>query len=54
MIYIQNELSLPTQAFITKEEVNSKTGSIVKLFFHIECKVEATEPEEIGVEHLLR
>jgi hypothetical protein len=34
--------------------VNVKTGSIYKSFFHIESKVEATEPEEIGVEHLLR
>jgi 26S proteasome regulatory subunit N8 len=45
---------LPTQAFITQEEVNAKTGSIYKSFFHIESRVEATEPEEIGVEHLLR
>lgn len=45
---------MPTQAFITKEEVDPKTGSINKSFFHIESKVEATEPEEIGVEHLLR
>ncbi len=34
--------------------MNAKTGSIYKSFFHIESKVEATEPEEIGVEHLLR
>jgi 26S proteasome regulatory subunit N8 len=27
---------------------------VLKSFFHIEAKVEATEPEEIGVEHLLR
>lgn len=39
-----NELGLPTQAFITKEEVDPKTGSINKSFFHIESKVEATEP----------
>ena len=51
---IQNELGLPTQVFITQEEVNPKTGSVLKSFFHIESKVEATEPEEIGVEHLLR
>lgn len=37
----KNELGLPTQAFITKEEVNPKTGSIIKSFFHIESKVEA-------------
>jgi len=49
-----NELGLPTQAFITQEEVNQKTGSIYKSFFHIESQVVATEPEEIGVEHLLR
>ena len=49
-----NELGIPTQAFITKEEVDPKTGSIMKSFFHIESKVEAHEPEEIGVEHLLR
>lgn len=34
--------------------MNPKTGSITKSFFHIESKVEAHEPEEIGVEHLLR
>ena len=45
---------MPTQAFITQEEVNPKTGSVYKTFFHIESKVEATEPKEIGVEHLLR
>jgi len=49
-----DELGLPTQAFITHEDVNPQTGSIHKQFFHIESKVEAFEPEEIGVEHLLR
>ena len=39
---------------MTQEEVNPKTGSIYKSFFHIESTVVATEPEEIGVEHLLR
>ena len=50
----QNELGLPTQAFVTQEEVNPKTGSVYKSFYHIESRVEAAEPEEIGVEHLLR
>ena len=53
-VTIQNELGLPTQIFITQDEINAKTGSVYKSFFHIESKVEATEPEEIGVEHLLR
>lgn len=38
---------------MTQEEI-SREGNIYKSFFHIESRVEAYEPEEIGVEHLLR
>ena len=49
----QNEIDLPTEAYVAQEEIG-REGSVIKSFFHIESSVEAYEPEEIGVEHLLR
>jgi len=46
-------LSLPTEAYQAVEEI-SKSGEIIKNFIHLPSTVEAFEPEEIGVEHLLR
>jgi 26S proteasome regulatory subunit N8 len=46
-------LALPTQAFNAVEEI-TKEGNIIKSFVHIHSTVQAFEPEEIGVEHLLR
>ena len=52
-INIKDELGLPTEAYCAEEEVSSE-GAIIKKFIHIPSTVEAFEPEEIGVEHLLR
>lgn len=48
-----DELGLPTEAYSSVEEV-TRDGSIVKTFVHIPSTVQAFEPEEIGVEQLLR
>ena len=49
----KDELGLPTEVYCAEEEVSSE-GAIIKKFIHIPSTVEAFEPEEIGVEHLLR
>ena len=51
--WMQDELGLPTEAYVSLEEV-SQNGVIVKNFQHVPSSVEAFEPEEVGVEHLLR
>jgi len=47
------ELGLPTEAYCSVEEV-TRDGTIVRTFEHIPSTVQAFEPEEIGVEQLLR
>ena len=44
---------MPTEAFVEIQTVN-EDGSLRKVFKHVESTVEAFEPEEIGVESLLR
>ena len=46
-------LALPTEAFVEIQTITSD-GNLKKVFKHIESSVEAFEPEEIGVESLLR
>ena len=46
-------MALPTEAYCSVEIVSSE-GNIIKNFVHIPSTVEAFEPEEVGVEHLLR
>ncbi|CAD8126544.1 unnamed protein product [Paramecium sonneborni] len=46
-------LSLPTEAYTSVDEI-SKSGEIIQNFVHIPSTVQAFEPEEIGVEQLLR
>jgi len=46
-------LALPVEAFILQQQVH-EDGSLVWRFLHVESSVEAFEPEEIGVESLLR
>ena len=46
-------LELPAQAYFSNEEVNEE-GSIVKNFLHLPTILGCSEPEEVGVEHLLR
>lgn len=48
LFVIQNEINLPTEAYITMEEVD-REGNAVKYFLSIPSSVKAYEPEEIGV-----
>ena len=48
-----NKLSIPTEAYFSQEEVDAN-GTIRNVFINIKSKVQALEPEEIGVEQLLR
>lgn len=49
-----DELTIPTKAYVTVEEV-SKDGTESKMSFqHIPSEIGAVEAEEVGVEHLLR
>jgi 26S proteasome regulatory subunit N8 len=49
----KKEFDLPTKAFYAVEYVDNE-GYIQRSFKSIACKVEAFEPEEVGVEHLIR
>lgn len=49
----QDVLALPVEAFIEIQTVQDD-GSLRRKFQHVESSVEAFEPEEIGVESLLR
>jgi 26S proteasome regulatory subunit N8 len=49
--------SIPTTAYTVVEEMESGSGKqaeVMKSFAHVPSLIGATEPEEIGVEHLLR
>ena len=46
-------MSIPTEAYASIEEVNDD-GELMKNFIHIASEIDATEEEQIGVEHLLR
>lgn len=46
-------LGIPTQAYCSMEEVNEE-GQLEKNFVHIRSSIDASEPEQVGVEHLLR
>lgn len=49
------DLGLPTTAYYTKDEIREDgTQKSQKVFVNVPTEVGATEPEEIGVEHLLR
>jgi len=45
---------LPTTAYQAVEEVEREGDKINMVFKHMPCSIDATEPEEVGVEHLLR
>lgn len=49
----KNSLELPTKAFVS-ERIVDKRGYLVRGFKNIGCSVAAFEPEEVGVEHLVR
>lgn len=46
-------LGIPTEAYCSIEEVNEE-GQLEKNFIHIPSSIDASEAEQVGVEHLLR
>lgn len=50
----QSSVGLPTDAYMSVEQVKDDGTSTEKTFLHLPCTIEAEEAEEIGVEHLLR
>ena len=48
------ELGLPTEAYISVEEVHDDGTPTSKTFKHVPSEIDAEEAEEVGVEHLLR
>ncbi|KAH9502999.1 proteasome regulatory particle subunit [Bulinus truncatus] len=48
------ELGLPTEAYISVEEVHDDGTPTSKTFDHVPSEIGAEEAEEVGVEHLLR
>ncbi|CAB4252696.1 similar to Saccharomyces cerevisiae YOR261C RPN8 Essential, non-ATPase regulatory subunit of the 26S proteasome [Maudiozyma barnettii] len=50
----QSGVGLPTDAYISVDQVKDDGTSTERTFLHLPCSVEAEEAEEIGVEHLLR
>jgi len=48
------ELGLPTEAYISVEEVHDDGTPTTKTFDHVPSEIGAEEAEEVGVEHLLR
>lgn len=47
-------IGLPTDAYLSVQEIKKDGTETEKTFIHIPSTIEAEEPEEIGVEHLLR
>ncbi|KAI8790329.1 26S proteasome non-ATPase regulatory subunit 7-like [Biomphalaria glabrata] len=48
------ELGLPTEAYISVEEIHDDGTPTSKTFDHVPSEIGAEEAEEVGVEHLLR
>lgn len=46
-------MALPTEAYYSVPIVSTE-GNVINNFVHLPSSVEAFEPEEVGVEHLLR
>jgi 26S proteasome regulatory subunit N8 len=46
-------LGIPTESYTMREEVD-KDGQLIKTFFKLNTSIEASLPEEIGVEFMLR
>lgn len=46
-------MGLPTESYVMKEEVDPD-GQLMKTFVKLSSTIEASLPEEIGVEFLLR
>jgi 26S proteasome regulatory subunit N8 len=52
-VHQHDPINLPTEAYVAIDEV-TKSGEIIQNFHHLPSTVQAFEPEEIGVEQLLR
>ena len=50
----QEDIGLPTNAYVAVEQIKDDGSSTERTFMHIPSTVEADEAEEIGVEHLLK
>ncbi len=50
----QDELEIPTEAYISVENVPEQQSSGRRTFVHLPSEIGAYEAEEVGVEHLLR
>lgn len=50
----QRQAGIPTDAYMAVQEIKEDGTSASKTFHHIPSSITASEPEEIGVEHLLR
>jgi 26S proteasome regulatory subunit N8 len=48
------EVGLPTDAYVSVEEVHDDGTPTTKTFEHVPSEIGAEEAEEVGVEHLLR
>jgi len=48
------DLGLPTEAYISVEEIHDDGSPTSKTFEHVPSEIGAEEAEEVGVEHLLR
>ena len=46
-------LGIPTEAYMSVEELDEE-GHLIKNFVHVPSSIDATEAEQVGVEHLLR
>ena len=46
-------LGIPTEAYVSVEELDEE-GHLEKNFVHVPSSIDATEAEQVGVEHLLR
>lgn len=49
----KSPIELPMKAFFSAQKITER-GLVVRVFKNIPCSVDAFEPEEVGVEHLLR
>lgn len=52
-VHESETLGIPTEAYCSVEEVD-EDGHFQKNFMHIPSSIDATEAEQVGVEHLLR
>lgn len=50
----EEDFGLPTNAYVSVEQIKDDGTSTEKTFIHLPSSVEAEEAEEIGVEHLLK